>query len=117
MTTAVARSDPGDLNLEWPHGDAVDFTFTFEDEFAAPIDLSSYTFYADVRNRKRATTSFSFSVDTTDAATGVLVLTTPTDADLPLEGLWDLRQKAAGGEVTTLLAGEVTILKTISDTS
>ena len=117
MTTAVARSDPGDLNLEWPHGDAVDFTFTFEDEFAAPIDLSSYTFYADVRNRKRSTAVFSFSIDLSNAATGILVLTTPTDANLPLEGLWDLRQKAPGGKVTTLLAGEVLLTKTVTDTS
>lgn len=117
MTTAVAKSDPGPLNLEWPHGDAVDFTFTFEDEFAAPIDLSGLTFYAAVRNRKRATTEFPFGIDTTNAATGVLVLTTPTSADLPLEGLWDLRQKDGGGDVKTLLAGNVEIHKTVSDTT
>lgn len=117
MTTAVASSEPGELDLEWPQGDEVDFTVTFVDEFTNPIDLTGLTFYADVKNRKRTTVSYSFSIDTTNAATGVLVLTTPTDADLPLEGLWDLRQKNGTGEVKTLLWGKTILRKTISDTT
>lgn len=117
MPTATTKlaSAPAYVDLTWSHGDTTAFTFTFQDDQAAPINYSGSTFAAVVQETLvTGATEWAFTVDDTNKATGVVVLTTPTDADLPTSGYWDLRETDGSGNVLTLVAGKVAIPRTVT---
>ncbi|MGL5936369.1 MAG: hypothetical protein ACRCZI_12210 [Cetobacterium sp.] len=93
-------------------GDTLTLTLTFRVQATqAPIDLTGRTFAAQVRDREGSSTLIaSFSIDTTNAATGVLVLSIPAATTATwawTHAVWDLQQ-TVGSVVQTLVAGRVT---------
>jgi hypothetical protein len=98
---------PAKLNFKITRGDDFAESFTIQEgDPLAPVDVSARTYTAQVRSDVDATTvTATFSVDMTDAATGVIVLRladTVTD-DLSGAYVWDLQQDSAG--VIRTLAG------------
>lgn len=72
-------------------------------------DKSGSTFDAQIRDVRGGTLLADFAVDTTDAATGeiVLELTSEQTAGLPARCVWDLAETDPAGRRLPLLTGEV----------
>lgn len=115
---------PGDRPLELYVGDTRTWrTTVYEDDGTTPMDLTGKTWLAQVRANDGASSTVmaTFTVDSTDAATGVLVLTLPAAeaANLVKESegekkpAWDL-QGTEAGEVRTYLRGKVTVRGDVS---
>ena len=119
MKASVIAARPAKFDLEWPQGDTVEFTVSFENESdQTPRDLSGFTtLLAQIHRQTSHGTGWSFDVDDTDKATGVIRLTTPTDNDLPVSGTWDLRGVDGNGGIETLAIGKVIVIRTTTDTA
>ena len=97
-------------------GDTYSHVVTVVDDLAAAVDLSDRAWVAEVRAyADAADVLVSFTVDDSDAATGVLVLSltaAQTATTLSRDGVWDLQGTfTADGAVETLLAGSVSLTK------
>jgi hypothetical protein len=118
---ANAQPLPGDYPITLYRGDTRTWSLAFtEDDETTPVDVSSFTFEAQVRETfDSSSVLLTLTVDDADADTGVLVLTLPaaqwTGASIAAvptaKWHWDL-QGTAGSEVRTFLAGKV---KTLGD--
>lgn len=71
-----------------------------------PSDLSGWDFTASFRKRATSAVAIELTVDTTDAATGVLVITATPEQTAAMggSGVWDL-QGVDGDTVHTFLRG------------
>jgi hypothetical protein len=114
---------PGECDLSGVRrGDTVSFRVTVtEDDGTTAKDVSGYTWLAQLRETADSATALAeFTVDDTDAATGILVLTLPA-ADWPAEAspepaekwAWDL-QGTSGTTVRTYLAGKFQVKGDVS---
>lgn len=108
---------PAKLNISMTRGDDFADEFTIQEgDPLAPVDVSARTYTAQIRTAADETTATaSFTVDMTDAATGVIVLRladTVTD-DLSGPYVWDLQQDSAG-VVRTLVAGSFTVVPDVT---
>lgn len=107
---------PATRNLTIYMGDAYDHEITFTDADGDPINMAG-TWRAQIRKRvSDAAALVAFTVDTTDAATGVLVLSlTKAETAALTDGgaWWDLEETGAG---VTYLRGTVAITQDVSRT-
>lgn len=103
-------SRPATLHLEMYRGDDYVHQLMFTNNASPPaaLDVSDYTFSAQIRDRPEKGTVLlaTFDIDTTDAEDGIIVLSLPPAATRIDPGYWDLEVKADGSP-TTWLAGEV----------
>jgi len=108
-------SDPAILDLCVYRGDTGRIRVTLTDSLGAPLDLTGATWDADVRGLD-GTSKGSFTVTPT-AEPGVveLILTkTLSESLAPGEPLvWDL-EMTKGGEITTIMGGNVTVTADVS---
>lgn len=101
------------------HADSYAHEITFVDSNSAPLDVSNRTWAAQVRSDPSSSGSpdATFSVDTTSAATGIIVLALTTTATAALQPgrayRWDL-QATVGSDVTTMVAGSVTVVQDVT---
>ena len=114
---ATVKVLPGKLNYSMVRGDDFAAEITIQEgDPLAPVDVSARTYTAQIRTSTDATTvTATFSVDMTDAATGVIVLRladTVTD-DLSGSYVWDLQQDTAG-VIRTLVGGSFVVLKDVT---
>jgi hypothetical protein len=107
--------------LEIYRGDTFSRRFTFQDSAENPVNLLDFgdEWTAQLRKSEDFTEAINFSVDTTDAATGVLVLNlTATDtADIPSKGVWDCQVVNTAVDppaVKTILRGTFTRIKDVT---
>lgn len=86
---------------------------------AIDLDADSWTNWtAKFRTYPTATASVSFTVDTSDAANGRIVvsLTATQTAAMTKNGYWDL-QSTRGSEVKTWIRGKVLVMKDVTRAS
>lgn len=99
-------------------GDDFEATLTAK-EGGEPKDLSGQTFTAEARPAPGSDTlTATFTVDDTDAATGVLVLSLDHDATEAIaqgEYVWDLRGVDGDGKVLTIMAGTLDVIAPVTD--
>lgn len=77
----------------------------------SPMNLSGWTFRAQWRATPNAETAVNFGIDSTDKATGtiVLTLTAAQTREIGQDGVWDLQgTETSGGRIRTWLRGTVT---------
>jgi hypothetical protein len=93
------------LNVTAVRGDAVTIPVTIQENGVA-INLTGRTFAAQVRRSNDAEIVVELLIDTTNAATGQLVLSTTAVITAAMLGeyVWDLQQ-TIGSATRTLLAG------------
>lgn len=99
-------------------GDDFSATLTAEKNGEAQ-DLSGQTFTAQVRPAPGSDTeTASFTVDDTDADTGVLVITLghdDTEGIAAGEYVWDLRGVDGDGKVLTIMAGTLDVVAPVTE--
>lgn len=100
-------STPAKLDLDMYRGDTFVHQLIFQVN-GEPIDLSAYTFTAQVRDRPDNGTVIlaSFTITNADADTGVLVLNLEASLTNIPAGFWDF-QADDGSSTTTWLKGTV----------
>lgn len=96
------------------------YELPFTDEADNPTNLTGYTFKAQIREAtaKASVKIADFVIDTTDVATGIIVLTltdTITGAITQSAGYWDLILTDPTGLVQTYLFGDVTFVERPTD--
>lgn len=104
-------STPAPRDLEFYRGDDYTHVLTFVDngDPPAPLDLSEYTFKAQIRDRSENGTIVyaEFEIDVTQANIGVIVLRLSGSATRIKPGYWDLEVDDGSG-IQTWLKGSVT---------
>jgi hypothetical protein len=103
---------PGRLNLTFTAGDNFSHILRFTDA-DGPMDLTGYTFRAQARRRASDDDAVEFTVDTTGAADGVIVLELDDTAELSGAYVWDC-EWTANGRTETVLAGSVRVRAQVS---
>ena len=90
-------------------GDSLTLEYRFKDALDAAVDVSAYTFTAQWRSTPGGDSSVAFTVDDTDAATGIIILsmTGEQTASMRSGGYFDL-QGTAGSTVRTFVKGKTT---------
>lgn len=104
-------SGPAVLDLEIYRGDDYVHVLTFVDDSIPPepLDISGYTFIAQIRDRSEGGILYAdFDVDDSDANVGVLVLSLTSDTSRVPTGYWDLEAND-GSSITTWLRGSVKV--------
>lgn len=113
-------SVPGTLNLNEVQGDDWTITLNFVDADGYAIDYSTSTFTATIRRgkTKNSPVAAMFSVDQTDAATGVIVLSLDSATSSLLTDryyYYDIQEEAYLSSKTTLISGKITMQREITE--
>jgi len=107
---------PVETDLELYAGDGVSITLTATNPNGTAMNLTGVVIAQIVNERTDSAPLVSFTVDTTNASTGrlVLSLTGAQTATLlsgnldPFRGFWDVQWTGAGAQPLTLMQGTVT---------
>lgn len=109
----------GTYNIEIEKGIYYDVSFTLKDSNGTVMDVTDFTFRAEVRRKSDTGLIKSFTVTKTDAENGVIQLKmigSDTSA-LPVGVLkWDLIAKDGADKIRRYLGGKVTITDSVSNT-
>ena len=108
---------PATLNITIRTGDTETISVAIKDSAGAAVDITGRTYAAQIRSNAEDTSPLAtFSCSIVSAAAGTLAATlsaATTAALTPGLGVWDL-QETNGTTVTTLLAGQVTIVQDVT---
>lgn len=107
----------GTYPLSLYQGDDHELRVEFQDADEAALDVSDYSFRAQIRRHPTSATALADAdVDLTDAADGVVVVrfASADTSGLPATGWWDFEQTDVDGLVTTLMRGEVTVTREVT---
>ena len=103
---------PAVLNLEMIAGDGYRNTITFKDASGSAINVSGYTFRAQVRKNPKSTTAVSFTIDNSGGATGIVIISL-TGAQVRSLGIgkskWDMEYVVGNSDPTTVLKGDIKV--------
>lgn len=110
---------PGAHNITFTQGDDVSETFTFRDSDGAAIDITGYTFAAQMRTYPSSdTVAATFNVAISGAGSGGTVTMTlaraVTAALTPGRYRWDLEWTDTLDRKRTLLAGTANVLEEVT---
>jgi len=110
---------PATYNITIRMGDTETISVTIQDSAGAAVDISGRSYAAQIRSNADDTTvlaTFACAVVSGPAGTLSATLTsTQTAALTPGVGVWDLQEtNPVGPVVTTLLAGQVTIVQDVT---
>ena len=109
----IKFSQPQALDLNIYRGDSGRFRVSVVDEAGAPYDISAAAWDCDIRPDADGALVTSLTVTPVDSSTIDVSLDAAQSAALEGDGVWDL-EMTLNGEVTTLLAGRVTVTKDVS---
>ena len=110
MTIQTLDYEPGRLNLKAREGDIIAFTVAIVHADDVAVDVTGRTYTASVRTSSASTTAAAtFSFDTSDAATGIIIASVNLANVTAGTYAWDLWEDAnpiAAGNVA--VSGRVT---------
>jgi hypothetical protein len=110
-------AQPADQDLIITRGDTETLVVTITSDGSTAINISGRTYRAQIRSSQDSTTvKASFTCTVTSAANGQVtcVLSATDSAALPVGiAYWDLEENASG-VVSTILAGNVTVLADVT---
>ena len=110
-------AQPADQDLTITRGDTETLIVTITTDGSTPVDITGRTYSSQIRTQQDSTTiKASFTCTVTNGAAGQVtcVLSATSSAALSA-GLyfWDL-QETASGTVSTILAGNITVLADVT---
>jgi len=122
MSEVVFEGRPAEYDLHLVRGDTWTQAFLYESPEDTPVDLTGYTARLQIRANKTSTGDPLLSA--TSAAglisldgSGNIVLNVPAATTAALDfnqARYDLEITSAGGIVTTLLEGNITLIKDVT---
>lgn len=106
---------PAIVNISLYAGDDFSQELAFDDEDGLPINLTGATIAAKWKPSYGSSTSQAFTVVVDDAVNGeVTVSLTDTATATMTNGVWDLQSTSAGGAITTLVGGRVSVYQQVT---
>ena len=107
---------PAILDLNLYSGDGEDFQISFIDEVKTPIDVSRFTWLAQIRQLRTSIEAIDLSIDATKANVGILTIhiSSIITKSLPKTSQWDLQNTSLTTEPRTVLQGTVTCNKDVT---
>ena len=106
-----------DGSLTFVRGDDVVIPLTFK-AAGMPVNLTGYTFSAQIRTKPNAYVVLSLSFDLTNAATGIVIASASNALTKDIrveEAFWDVQQIGPSGIVKTVIGpAAVTIIKDVT---
>jgi hypothetical protein len=109
----------GIYNIAVDKGSDFSFTVTLADSVGTAINISGYTFKAEIRRKPETKLEKAFTISITNAGGGILkmALTDGDTRDLPVGKLrYDLVGKDGSSNVERYLTGSVTVTDTVTNT-
>jgi hypothetical protein len=109
----------GTYNIIIDKGSDFSFTVTLANTAGAAINISGYTFKAEIRRKPETKLEKAFTVTKTNASGGVLkmALSDGDTRDLPVGKLrYDLVGKDGSSNIERYLTGTVTVTDTVTNT-
>ena len=109
----------GTYNIAIDKGSDFAFTATLKDAAGDAIDITSYTFKAEIRRKPETKLEKAFTITKTNASGGILklALADGDTRDLPVGVLrYDLVGKDGSSNIERYLTGKVTVTDTVTDT-
>jgi len=109
----------GTYNIAIDKGSDFSFTATLKDSAGDAINITSYTFKAEIRRKPETKLEKAFTITKTNASGGVLklALADGDTRDLPVGVLrYDLVGKDGSSNIERYLTGKVTVTDTVTDT-
>jgi hypothetical protein len=109
----------GIYNISIEKGIHFDVSFTLKDSAGDAINVTNFTFKAEVKRRAETGLIKAFTVTKTNATGGVIALemTGANTLALPVGKLvWDLVAKDSANKIRRYLTGDVTVAESVSDT-
>jgi hypothetical protein len=99
-------------NIEFTEGDDYPHVLTY----SSGLDVSGWTFAAQVRPTTTSDESWSFTFDLSNAATGVVAfsLTAEQTAEMPTQCVWDFHAFDETGSRRTQLRGDVKVQRQVT---
>ncbi len=108
---------PADQDLTITRGDTETLVVTITSDGSTPVNITGRTYRAQIRSSQESTTiKASFTCTVTSGANGQVTCTlSATDSATLSVGIayWDL-EETASGVVSTILAGNVTVLADVT---
>ena len=109
----------GAYNIAIEQGIHYDVSFTLKGSNGVAINVTNYTFKAEVRRRPETDLIKSFTITKTNASAGIIALemTGANTLSLPTGKLvWDLVAKDASNKIRRFLSGDVVVAESVSNT-
>lgn len=116
---ATTKVLPAKLNYKIVRGDDfADVVTIKEGDPAAPVDVSTRTYTAQVRSTPDGDVVATFSIDMSSAASGEVgyTLADTVTAEMSGQYVWDFQQTTSG-VIRTLMAGSFTVEKDVTRAS
>ena len=111
---------PGAFNLDLYRGDTYRWQFKFwnDADKTDPADLTGVTVKAEIRDKPQGT-KLVVPMQTTVTAPNIvdMVLSAEDCKKLLAKGAWDLQLTYSGGDVVTVLAGNVAVMADVTDSA
>jgi len=109
----------GTYNISIEKGIHFDVSFTLKDSSGTVINVTDFTFKAEIRRRPETGLIKAFTITKTNASGGVIALemTGANTLALPVGKLvWDLVAKDGADKIRRYLTGDVTVTESVSNT-
>jgi hypothetical protein len=112
--TPLSIKGPARFDLSAYAGDTFSVDIAIAQD-GSPVDVTGWTFTAQVRAKRAGAVAATFTVNVTDAAQGELTisLSGATTATLA-SGVWDLNVALPDGTVSTLVDGVITVTQDVT---
>jgi len=110
----------GTYNITIDKGSDFEFTAEIKDSAGDAINITSYTFKAEIRRKPETKLEKAFTITKTNASAGTLklALTDGDTRDLPVGKLrYDLTAKDGSNLIARYLTGTVTVNDAVTDTT
>jgi|TARA_R110002051_G_C8659139_1_gene488749 hypothetical protein len=109
----------GVYNISIEKGIHFDVSFTLKDSDGVAINVTNFTFKAEVKRRAETSLIKAFTITKTNATNGAISLemTGANTLALPVGKLaWDLVAKDGSDKIRRYLTGDVTVTESVSNT-
>lgn len=108
---------PAKLDLDIYRGDSMRLRIKLYDQGQNPIDLTDVAAKSEIRDRPAGCVIVAFECTITLPNVIELFLPAGLSHTLPIGGVWDLQLTFLNGEVQTPLAGQVTVIPDVTDST
>lgn len=110
-------AQPADQDLTITRGDTETLIVTITTDGSTPVDITGRTYTSQIRTQQDSTTiKASFTCTVTSGAAGQVTCTLSATSSATLSAglyFWDLQENASG-VISTILAGNITVLADVT---
>lgn len=110
---------PATYDLKLYRGDTYrqQFVLWADSAKTIPVDLTDVTVKSEIRDKPGGTTIIELTVNPVSGNSFELVLSGEQTRDLPAKGAWDIQLTWPNADITTVIAGPVSMVDDVTDST